>query len=513
MSAPESAAVDRTIVPAFRPPSSAAAADAPSSPPPSRLAYFAVFLVGLVFFALNEDFSLTGDSALYADYARNAKFDEITVHYGYYRLLWAVDRTIGAWLHVPTNEMVAHLNVVFGALTLPVALALAWHFLRDSRYALFAVVLFAVCGRVVSNATSGEIYMLQTLVVLSSFLIFVRGRINLAAIVAGLALYVSPLSVFAYFFFPAYDWIRERRLRVAVMLRLGAIALLVYTPFLIVHGYEMLFGVRGLLAIPDSVPTLPLDVLTNFPLFQFKAYTVLVLLALPLVWAWRRERALLIITAAVFVPHLYVISKLTTEDNVFILNTDLFFCCCLAAGARVLAANRNALIRVVPAALLVAHLVLMTASRTFFSFESHRGEAADQGVIGRRYLEGKDAALITDWSHTVTVAYYGRPMLRGPVTSDPLYGQMVDATTRDSISTTPIAHDLYVLETWSPSGLARLLKSRAAIERGRQQHSYRAWAKQRFGFECPELIQRGNSEEFELYRCQRTPVGTAPHGG
>jgi hypothetical protein len=407
--------------------------------------------------------------------------------------------------------MVADLNVLFGALTLPVALALAWHFLRDSRYALFAVVLFAVCGRVVSNATSGEIYMLQTLVVLSSFLIFVRGRINLAAIVAGLALYVSPLSVFAYFFFPAYDWIREGRLRVAVMLRLGAFALLVYTPFLIVHGYEMLFGVRGLLTIPHNIPTLPVDVLTNFPLFQFKTYTVLVLLALPLVWAWRRERALLIVTAAVFIPHLYVISKLTTEDNVFILNTDLFFCCCLAAGARVLAANRLRLIRLVPAALLVVHLGLMTASRTFFSFENHRGEAGEEGGIARRYLEGQDADLITDWSHAVTITYYGRPMLRGTVTHDPLYAQMVDATTRQPTSRTPTAHDLYVLETWSPGELAKLLKSGAAIARARQQHSYRAWAKQRFGFECPELIQTGKYEEFELYRCQRTPIG--PHGG
>jgi hypothetical protein len=287
----------------------------------------------------------------------------------------------------------------------------------------------------------------------------------------------------------------------------------VYTPFLIVHGYEMLFGVRGLLAIPHSIPTLPVDVLTNFPLFQFKAYTVLVLLALPLVWAWRRERALLIVTAAVFVPHLYVISKLTTEDNVFILNTDLFFCCCLAAGARVLAANRLRLIRLVPAALLVVHLGLMTASRTFFSFENHRGEAGEQGGIARRYLEGQDAALITDWSHAVTITYYGRPTLRGTVTDDPLYAQMVDATTRELTSRTPTARDLYVLETWSPGGLAKLLKSPAAMERARQQHSYRSWAKQRFGFECPELIQRGKYEEFELYRCQRTPIGTAPHGG
>ena len=506
MSVEESAAVEPLIV---RPPPPAAGAAAGVAPsPPPRLAYIAAFLGGLLFFALNEDFSITGDSALYCDYARNAKFDEITVHYGYYRVLWAVDRTIGAWLHVPTHEMVAHLNVVFGALTLPIVLALAWLLLRDSRYAGLALAMFAVCGRVVMNATSGEIYMLQTLVVLSSFLLFARGRINLAAVAAGLALYVSPLSVFAYFFYPAYDWVRTGRLRVAVMLRLAAIALLVYTPFLIVHGHEMLFGIRGLLVIPEAVPTSPLVMLTNFPLFEFKEYTVLLLLALPLLWAWRRERALLVVTAAVFVPHFYVISKLTSEDNVFILNVDVFVCCCLAAGARVLAANR--LTRFVPASLLLAHVALMTVTRTYFSFENNRGEAGELGGIARRYLEGKDAALITDWSHTVSVAYFGRPTLRGPVTSDPLYAQMVDATTRDPNPEPPRAHDLYVLETWSPSGIAKLLKSPAAIERARQQNSKRAWAKQKFGFECPELLQRG---EFELYRCQRSAVESGRHGG
>ena len=504
MSAPESTVLDRSTAPVLRPPVGTAADPTPSSP--SRTAYLVTFLVGLVFFALNEDFSLTGDSALYSDYVRNAKFDEITVHYGYYRVFWAADRTIGALLGIPTHEMGAHLNVLFGALSLPIVLALAWHFLRDSRYALLATAMFMLCGRVVMNATSGEIYMLQTLVVLSSFLLFVRGRNDLAGIVAGLAFWVSPLSVFAYFFFPAYDWIRHGRLRVAAMVRLAAIALAVYLPFLILHGHEMLFGIRGLLVIPQAVPLAPAVMLASFPLFQFKEYTVLVLLIVPLVWAWRRERTLLILSAAVLVPHLYVISKLTSEDNVFILNTDLFFCCCLAAGARALAGNR--LTRYVPALLLVVHVGLMTVTRTYFSFDNQRAEVEEERGIARRYLEGKDAALITDWSHMVSITYFGRPQLRGPVTQDPLYAQMVDATTPDPNPAPPKARDLYVLETWSPSGIARLLKGRAAIERARQQNSRRAWAGRKFGLDCSELVERGTNE---LYRCHRG-AASASHG-
>src|ERR1041385_6975888 len=128
MSAPDPTVLDRSTAPVFRPPVGTAADPTPSSP--SRTAYLVTFLVGLVSFAVNEDFSLTGDSALYSDYVRNAKFDEITVHYGYYRVFWAADRTIGALLGIPTHEMGAHLNVLFGALSLPIVLALAWHSFR-----------------------------------------------------------------------------------------------------------------------------------------------------------------------------------------------------------------------------------------------------------------------------------------------------------------------------------------------------------------------------------------------
>jgi hypothetical protein len=46
----------------------------------SRRTYLLTFLVGLAFFGVNESFIL-GDSALYTDFAVNANFDEIGVHY------------------------------------------------------------------------------------------------------------------------------------------------------------------------------------------------------------------------------------------------------------------------------------------------------------------------------------------------------------------------------------------------------------------------------------------------
>ncbi len=486
--------------------SSTVADDADLSP----RVYLAVFLAGVLFFALNENFVLSGDSALYADYALNEKFDEVTVHYGYYRLIWALNSTLGAWFRIPMHEMLVHLNVVCGALSLPVALALARILLRDSRYALLAVGILAISGRVVMNATTSEIYMVQTLLLLVSFLLFARDRVNLAGIVAGSALYITPLSIFACLFFPFFAWQYRGRVRIAVLVRVAAIAFAVYLPFLIVHGYEMLWGIRGLLRISSMDKTLPLTLLANFPKYQFKHYTLLLVLALPALWAWRREKALLVLTAAVFLPHLYVIAKLTGEDNVFILPVDFFFACCLAAGARALVSRK--VTRYLTPVLVTGHLAIMIGTGTFFSFRNHRTDAEELRTLASTYLEGKDAVLITDWNLLISLPYFGRPSIRGPVTADPLYLQILDIdnvaldveagtfTDWSGLASRINVPNIYVLETWSASGMAELFKSDANLAQVRDAHSWRAHAKELLGLDCRELLHHG---AHDLYRCLR----------
>jgi hypothetical protein len=466
----------------------------------SKEMYAAIIVTGLVFFWLNENFAMSGDSATYADYALNAKFDEITVHFGYYVVLWALDRTLGAWFGIPIHEMVAHMNVVFGALTLPIVAALGRHFLRDVRYALLATAIFAISGRTLLNATSGEIYMLQTLLVFSSFLLYVNDRIIAAAVVAGAAMYISPLSLFAYLFFPAYDQVRYRRVRGGHLARMLVVGFAVYLPFLVVYGKEMLFGLRGLLAIPQYLPSAPDVMFFNFLLYQFKHYSSLLLLGLPLLWAWKREKALIIVTLAVLVPHFAIILKLTGEDNVFIQNTDLFFACCLAAGARELVRLGRSAGAVAVAGLVAAHSVFMVKTDMFFPDDNRRLEAAELAMIGRTYLEGKQATLVTDWNQALTVPFFARPSLRGTLLEDPLRKQIVDATSAEIPQARFRVPDVYVLETWAPSGIARLLRTSAQLAVIKEENSHRRWTKEKSGLDCSELVHRGI---YELYRCRQ----------
>ena len=461
---------------------------------PNRLDLFLVVAAGLLLFGLNVDFLLSGDAAIYADYALQAKLDELTLHIGYYALLVAADRTFGALLGIPIQETSVWLNVVAGALTLAVAYLLALRFLGTRRDALLCVVIFALSGRVLANATTSEIYMPQTLLVLLSFWFFVRERVLGAGVLAGLAMLISPLSAFAYLFFPVYDYQRAGRIRWAVLLRLTAGGVLIYLPYLILFGREMLWGQRGLLTVNRIVPFDPVATLLGFPVFQFKTYTILLLLLIPALFAVRTHRRFLALTLAVAVPHIYIILKLTSEDNVFILNTDFFFACWLVIGWGVLA--KSAVGKWLAPLPLAGHLALLLASGSIFRFESGRGYAAEMRDIARTYLQGRDAVLITDWTTSMILTFYGRPAITNTLEREPLIRQIYDLE-KQPLTPQLTGAEILLLDPWKPGPLNQLLRSEASLQAQRLSKAVVSRAEQRLGLECT-LIQEGTNR---LYRC------------
>ena len=475
-------------------------ADDPVAPPPSRRTLALLAVAGVVFYALNVDFRLNGDAAMYADYVLRGQFNELTLHLGYYALLFAADRTVGALLGLPIYETSVWLNVLAGALCLPVVYLLALHFLRDQRDAWLCVLIFAVSGRVLANATSSEIYMVELLLVLLSFHLFVRERALAAGIVAGAALLVSPLSAFAYLFFPVLDYQRAGGIRWPVLLRLAAGVLAVYVPFLAFDAHELLFGLRGLLHINQLMVLDPWQSLRNFPIYAFKTFSVLLLLLIPACRALRANLRFLVLSLAVILPHFYIILKLTGEDHVFILNGDFFVCVWLVLGWRELRKLRFG--RLLAPALLTGHLVLLFSSGAIFGFRSYRGYAAELRAIADDYIVGRDAVLVTDWGMRVVFPFYGRPAPTSVIREEPLYRQMLDIENylpEDSVALN--AAEIYLLDPWKPSALNRLLRSDAGIAAQREQHSVLGRATRMFQLRCDLLAQATN----RFYRCGKAP--------
>lgn len=470
--------------------------DVPTSTKRRDLATIAA--LGLLLYGLNADFWLYGDSAMYADFSMRRSFGQVSLHIGYYYIVVAAQATFGALFQLPIEQTMAWLNVASGAAVLCLSYLLALELIPSRTVALLATAMLGVSGRMISNATTSEIYMTQTMFVLWSFLCFVRGKTLWAAATAAASMLVSPLSIFAFLFYPVVDYQRTGKVRIAELLKLGVVSFALYVPYLIVHGYDLLWGVRGLLVIRDITPTEPSAIALNFPKYQFKAFTAMLLLCAPALLALRKYKHLFVLSAAVALPHLYVIIKLTGEDNVFIFNTDFFFALLLALGwIELLRRRRTAWIG---PALFVTHVALFVVSRAIFAFNTHASYAAEIRNVHNEHLRGRNAKLITDWGTTMAYVFHARDSATTDLAEEPVIRQVYDIDNEPDSNVVALdGPELYLLDRWNPTPLNKLFRSQAQIDALMQINSVRFISERRYGLRCELIEERTN----RLYRCTK----------
>ncbi|MGV3709725.1 MAG: ArnT family glycosyltransferase [Gemmatimonas sp.] len=475
-------------------------APGPEAIPPAtrRRDLIVIGLVSFVLYALNVDFWVYGDSALYADYSLRRSFTEVTLHYAYYWLVIGAQAVAGPLLGLPIEQTMSWLNVAFGSATLCIAYVLALELLGSRPTALITVAILGVSGRVLINSTSSEIYITQMFFVLLSFWAFLRERLWLASIGAALSMLISPLSMFAFLFYPVADYQRTGRIRWNVLIRLTLYSVALYLPYLVVYGHDLLYGPRGLLIINDITRPDPVASARNFPKYQFKQYTTMLVLFVPALFALRRNARFLVLSAAVALPHIFIILKLTGEDNVFIMNTDFFFAAILALGwTQLLSSRRTAWIG--PAA-LAGHVALLVVSRAIFAFDSRSGYGDELRAVYNDHIRGQDATLITDWGTAAAFAFHTRDTASSSLWEEERYLQVWDLDNEPALDS-PVrkAATLYVLDRWNPTPLNRLLSSEASLRQQREDHSVESDARRRLNISCTLLEQHTN----RLYRCTR----------
>jgi len=466
-----------------------------------------IAVVALVFYAMNVDFWVYGDSALYADYSLRREFKEVTLHLGYYWLVIMAQTTLGDLFQLPIQETMGWLNVTFGVGTVCVSYLLALELLGSRRTALITAAILGVSGRMISNSTSSEVYVTQTFFVLLSFLWFMREKLFWTAATAAMAMLISPLSAFAFLFYPVVDYERSGRIRWAILLKLGVLATLLYLPYLVIHGHDLLWGARGLLVINDSVHTDPIAGALNFPKYQFKQYTAMLVLLVPALLAIRKYRYFLLLSAAVAIPHIYIVLKLTGEDNVFILNTDFFFAAVLALGWTELLRQKST--RWIGPTAIATHVMLLIVSRSVFPFNSHRDYSRELRGFYEQRLMNQDAAVITDWGTGVAFVLHARDSAVTSPLHETLFNRVYDiegTPLRDSLIRN--ARDLYVIDRWNPTPLNKLLSSSESLRLQMEHNSVARIAERRLGLTCTLLEVKTN----RYYQCTRNIPSTNSAG-
>ncbi len=475
--------------------------DAPWTPRMDLGIIAVTVVVGTLLFAGNVDLRPSGDMAMYVNYAILPKFDDLTLHIAYYWLLYGLNHTLVPWTGAPLHEVAVYANVLFGAISLAIGYTLALRLLGSRRDAIVTLIITTLSGRVIANASSGEVYMMQTAFVLGSMLLFVHARAFWAGVAAGVAMLVSPLSAFAYLFFPAWILANGRPIRWGQMGWLVVGGSLVYLPYLVVYLQELLYGRRGLLVVSASTPIQLSMLATNFINYQIKHYSVLLFLALPALYELYRERRIALLAASVAIPHLYIIVKLTHEDNTFLLNVDFFIACVLAMGVRGLLRFRFGAWMAAP--LFAGHAALLILSGVLFSGRHYDNYGEELRDIARTHLVGKNAVLLTDWNLSMTTTLFGRDSAQSLVEEDPLFSQMYDLTSPGGTGVPSLqGQELLLLETWEPGFYTRLLRSPSEIDVLRRDNAMKERAEARLGVRCGEI----GRATLTLFRCERTPV-------
>ena len=151
--------------------------------------------------------------------------------------------------------------------------------------------------------------------------------------------------------------------------------------------------------------------------------------------------------------------------------------------------------------LLLGHVALFVASGVMHSFQPHREYANEMRRIAKTYLLGRDAIMVTEWGHAVTLAFYGRPQITTTVVRELLFQDQIY-----NIQTNPLPpitkldrSEIFLLDPWAPSPLNRLMRSKDRIEASRLEHSVASIAERELHLRC-DLVEE---TVHRVYKCVR----------
>ena len=453
-------------------------------------------MFALALYAASLDFVPNGDAVYYANIVDTVRFDQLTLHQGYYVLGWVFARA-GAVFGATTLQSLTVMNAVLGAGML--ALAFVWLRRRfgSTPDALVGSLLLLASHRVFLNATTAESYAMQALAVWAAFLAFESRRAVLAGGLFAIALWVSPLSGLFALWFPVFAWTRGMGPRPVV--RAGSAGVILYAPFLVFFHQELFWGVRGLLNYAGFAPTRPGVAVVDFVRFQVKHFSVGNLLLLPALFGLRGRRDEVLETLAVLLPNVLLLTRLGGEDHVFVLPLDLFFVFWFVVGWRTLMRVRA--LRPVAVGCVVGQVLVFALTEPTLLRPAGNGYIERMREIGATVeTAGERPLVFTDWSRSMALVYANREQPSYPLEEGPWYERTFDVAKLVDRTPTDFADRdaVFVVESYEPSAFARLVRGEDALAGRFEALSVRRRAERFLGTEC-ELVSDG---DFPLYRCR-----------
>ncbi|HET9325923.1 MAG TPA: hypothetical protein VFQ05_04055 [Candidatus Eisenbacteria bacterium] len=350
----------------------------------------------LAFFYLARARFLHGDAAVYAHQIETRAFGERTLHLLYYLVGWLVVQATKP-LGISTDTSL----IVFSGLLMTAALWLSWHLYRsigeDQRTSVWALFVLLFAGVVLQQGTEAEVYALQLVLSVASYLAYVRGRPVVAGISLGLATLTTPLAVLIVGFFAA-EAIRTRQWK--PFLVMGVVGALTFLPVLALVWRDYFYGTRGLL-VDSNVAQTSAKGIDNAVAIVKNFHFMLPFLAVGLVIAWRRRPMWIGALAGLLVSHIIAILTVT-EDGVFLLPIYPIIAVIIAFGvvAGLERSGTRAMTRLTLALYALTSLLVWLQPYD---------QKMRQGMLEGLRKVPPGSIIVTSWSYAMTLDYYAGP--------------------------------------------------------------------------------------------------------
>jgi len=281
-------------------------------------------IVSFLFFLLYREHYCVGDSLIYADNILRLRFNDISLHVGYY-ILGYIFHLFLKPLTLNIDQTMILMSCFFGSVGIIYAYLLISNLLKNSRITICSTFLLFFSGAYLTYSIGAEVYIIQTVFMLASMYHFLRRHSLAAGALFAIAVLVTPLSIFGAGFFVYFFFKRRCRFREFVFFTVafGIVFLPIFIPF---HE-EFLWGRRGLLKIGMASSYIHSgQALKNLVLTfakSFHAFAIILIVGYIYMFSKYREAfwAFTILSAC----HLYLLFKAQGSDALESFLLPLFF--------------------------------------------------------------------------------------------------------------------------------------------------------------------------------------------
>ncbi len=415
-----------------------------------------------------------GDACIYADNILRTRFNDISIHIGYYFIGYIFHKILSLF-NAPVDVSLILMSNIFGAVGVVFAYLFVYEILYDHKLSIICAAILLFSGTYVEYSTQAEIYIPQVAFILASMYLFYKERNILSGLLYAAALLITPISVFVL---PYYIFIAvKRRSSIKEMLYFIIPFMVIYLPIFLSIYNELLWGRRGLLRISSNLPYNSLKmIVSNIVFVLIKSFNILApFVLIGHIIYWFKDKSKFLLLCILWLSYSYVIAKLSRFDletaflpifvyfALLILNGIVFINIYLKNNLKI--GNAFGMI-ILPCYIILSVMIWIGPAKIFHPQITPDNNFKNEMLAFKERISDNDILIASFW-HGVAFAFYTRYNPEEEIETTMGNQRWIDIDQLNVESVRQLLNefaDVYVMEAYAPSAVAKVIFDEKELE-------------------------------------------------